>query len=30
MNYDRFTLKAQELVQDASGEARKHDQKAEK
>ena len=25
MNYDRFTLKAQELVQEASGEARKHD-----
>ncbi len=25
MNYDRFTLKAQELVQDASGEARKRD-----
>jgi ATP-dependent Clp protease ATP-binding subunit ClpB len=25
MNYDHFTLKAQELVQDASGEARKRD-----
>jgi ATP-dependent Clp protease ATP-binding subunit ClpB len=25
MNYDRFTLKAQEIIQDASGEARKRD-----